>query len=230
MATLKEKLLAIQTELNAPKNRKNTFGGYSYRSCEDILEAVKPLLKKYKASIKLSDNIEQIGDRYYVRATAMFFHAEKVADKEEAAELIMAEAYAREPEEKKGTDPAQISGASSSYARKYCLNALLLIDDQKDPDTDEYKVETDAKAEKATKKTAKKEENPEEVPFETLISGPQMKTLQMLLKKADITEAKFNSIYGIQTMGELPANDYEDAVKKLETAIKYKKEGEKQDV
>ena len=230
MATLREKLMAIQTELNAPKNLYNSFGKFHYRSCEGILEALKPLLKKYKASIKISDDIEVKGERYYVHSTIYFYHAEKVADKDEAMDLIMAEAYAREADSKSGMDPSQITGTASSYARKYALNGLFLIDDAKDPDTDEFKAETDAKAEKATKKTAKKEEKAEEIPMDALISAAQLKTLQMLLKKADITVEKFNSIYEIQVMEELPASDYEDAVKKLETAIEYKKEGEKKNV
>ena len=104
-----EKLLAIQNELKAPKNRQNKFGGYSYRSCEDILEAVKPLLKKYKAIIRLNDRIEQIGDRYYVNAQAFFY------DVESEDGVTCAEAYAREPEDKKGMDAAQITGTASSW-------------------------------------------------------------------------------------------------------------------
>ena len=212
-----EKLLKVQTELKAPKNRRNSFGNYSYRSCEDILEAVKPLLAEVKAFIKLSDIIQQIGDRYYVNATAWF------VDCENDGEMISADAYAREPEDKKGMDAAQITGTASSYARKYALNALLLIDDAKDPDTDEYKVEQDAKAAKAMPKPKRKTDS--SVMDEFLNDG-QLKALEMLLEKAEIPVEKFNSIYGLTILSELPADKYDDAVKKLEAAIKVKVKGE----
>ena len=218
---LREKLLVVQTKLNAPKNRMNKFGGYSYRSCEDILEAVKPILAEVKASIRLSDSIEMIGDRIYVRATALFFHAEKIADKDESVELIMSEAYAREPDDTKGQNAAQITGTSSSYARKYALNALLLIDDAKDPDTDEYKVENDAKA--AKKAHSSKKDETDASALDAFVNDGQLKTIEMLLGKAGISVEKFNSIYGLAMISELPAEKYDDAVRKLEAAVVAKK-------
>ena len=218
---LREKLLIVQTKLNAPKNRMNKFGGYSYRSCEDILEAVKPILAEVKASIRLSDSIEMIGDRIYVRATALFFHAEKIADKDESVELIMSEAYAREPDDTKGQNAAQITGTSSSYARKYALNALLLIDDAKDPDTDEYKVENDAKA--AKKAHSSKKDETDASALDAFVNDGQLKTIEMLLGKAGISVEKFNSIYGLAMISELPAEKYDDAVRKLEAAVVAKK-------
>lgn len=122
-----QKLLAIQNELKAPKSQFNKFGGYSYRSCEDILEAVKSLLVKYQATIILQDKIELIGDRYYIKATARFIDAE-------SGETIETEALARESENIKGMQASQITGATSSYARKYVLGSLLLLDDCKDAD------------------------------------------------------------------------------------------------
>lgn len=212
-----EKLLKVQTELKAPKNRKNSFGNYSYRSCEDILEAVKPLLAEVKAFIKLSDMIQQIGDRYYVNATAWF------VDCENEGEMISADAYAREPEDKKGMDAAQITGTASSYARKYALNALLLIDDAKDPDTDEYKVEQEAKAAKTTPKPKKKVDDSD---LDKFINEGQLRTLEMLLEKADVSVEKFNSIFKLTVLSELPSDKYDEAVKKLEAAIKVKVRGE----
>ena len=213
-----EKLLTVQKKLNAPKNRQNKFGGYSYRSCEDILEAVKPLLAEVKATIKLSDVIVQIGDRYYVNAIAYFY------DIESDDGVISAEAFAREPEEKKGMDAAQITGTASSYARKYALNALLLIDDAKDPDTDEYKIEQDAKAEKAEKKkTSVKKDVVDASVLDEFVTANQLKVLEMLLEKAGITADKFNQIYNLAFISELPADKYDDAVRKLEAAIKAKK-------
>lgn len=130
-------LQKIQSELKAPKGQMNKFGNYKYRSCEDIVEAVKPLLKSYGASLTLSDEIVQIGDRYYVKATACLRDGVAVAhnDKIEMVPPICVTAYAREQESKKGMDEAQITGSASSYARKYALNGLLAIDDTKDADT-----------------------------------------------------------------------------------------------
>lgn len=126
-----EKLVKIQSELKAPKGQLNKFGGYKYRNCEDILEAVKPLLAKYNCTLKLSDKIQLIGDRFYVMATAII----KDEDNNTFEEVT---AYAREEETKKGMDASQITGAASSYARKYALNGLFCIDDTKDVDADEY--------------------------------------------------------------------------------------------
>lgn len=122
-------LTGVQAKLKAPKNQVNKFGGYKYRSCEDILEAVKPLLDECDATLTISDSIELIADRVYVKATATFKAGEEVES---------VTAYAREPISKKGMDEPQITGTASSYARKYALNGLFLIDDTKDPDTNEY--------------------------------------------------------------------------------------------
>lgn len=119
-------LQQIQQELKAPKNQRNNFGGYNYRSCEDIVEALKPILAKHGAAIVLSDEIVEIGGRVYLKATATL-----KTDKDS----ISATAFAREPESKKGMDESQITGASSSYARKYALNGLFGIDDTKDADS-----------------------------------------------------------------------------------------------
>lgn len=129
MGSLTEKLTSVQTELKAPKGQYNSFGKYKYRSCEDILEAVKPLLAKNGLSLVISDEIVNIGDRFYVKATARLTDGETT---------IEGSAYAREEESKKGQDGSQVTGTASSYARKYCLNGLFLIDDTKDADTDEY--------------------------------------------------------------------------------------------
>lgn len=224
---LKEKLLLIQTELNAPKSRTNSYGNYNYRSFEDICEAVKPLLAKHKAGLKMSDTIQQIGDRYYVEATAFFFHAEDMKDKDENADLIISYGYAREADDKKGMDAAQLTGSASSYARKYALNGLLMIDDAKDPDTDEFKKETDAKSDKA-KKPAKDDKKVDASDLDKYVTDGQIKTLEMLLKKADVTVDKFNSIMKINYIYELPVDKYDEAVKKLETAISVKEgKGEK---
>lgn len=146
-----EKLAAVQQELKAPKDKKNTFAGYSYRSAEGILEAAKPVLKKYEATITLSDEIVEVGGRIYVKATAKFIDAATNGVKVTSVEMtfsggVSVTAYAREAEDKKGLDVSQITGTASSYARKYALNGLLLIDDTKDADTDEYQKQTTGKA------------------------------------------------------------------------------------
>jgi len=129
--TLHERLVKIQQELKAPKSQYNSFGKYNYRNCEDILEAVKPLLEG--CTLTLHDNIQQVGDRYYVVAKVV------LSDGEDQIENV---AFARESEIKTGMDSAQITGAASSYARKYALNGLFLIDDTRDPDTqDNTKIE-----------------------------------------------------------------------------------------
>lgn len=129
------KLATIQKELKAPKNQFNKFGNYKYRSCEDILESLKGLLEKTKTSLKISDELVILGDRFYVKATATLYDLE-------SEEKIENTAYAREEETKKGMDGSQITGTASSYARKYALNGLFLIDDTKDADTNEYHKQT----------------------------------------------------------------------------------------
>lgn len=126
-----EKLNKIQTELKAPKGQYNSFGKYKYRSCEDILEAIKPFLTETKTVLTINDEIVFIGNRFYVKATAV------LADCENENSFIHNTAFAREDDSKKGMDGSQITGASSSYARKYALNGLFAIDDTKDADTDE---------------------------------------------------------------------------------------------
>lgn len=141
---INEKLLAIQSELKAPKGQYNSFGKYKYRSAEDILEAVKPLLAKYKALLILTDEIKVVGEEYtentktlrtYLSALAQFIDTE-------SSEVISVSAMAREPQTKTGMDASQITGTASSYARKYALNGLFCIDDTKDADTDEYHKQT----------------------------------------------------------------------------------------
>lgn len=128
--TFQQKVVAVQSELKAPKGQYNSFGKYNYRSCEDILEGVKPLLNKYGLYLKISDAVEMIGDRYYIKATATLSDADN---------CISTSAYARESLDKKGMDASQVTGATSSYARKYALNGLLCIDDTKDADSVEDK-------------------------------------------------------------------------------------------
>lgn len=167
-----EKLSEIQNELKAPKGQYNSFGKYKYRSCEDILEAVKPICKKYKATLVLSDEMVVLGGndygnkktiiegdnetttfealRYYIKATATLYDTEE-------EKSISNTAYAREELEKKGMDGSQITGTASSYARKYALNGLFNIDDTKDADTNEYKEQQEPKTINATMESSLRE-------------------------------------------------------------------------
>lgn len=131
-----KELITIQSELKAPKTQVNNFGGYKYRKAEDILEAVKPLLAKKKCTLIITDDIVMVGNRIYVKATATI--------RNEKGEVEEATGWAREEESKKGMDASQITGASSSYARKYALNGLFAIDDNADSDTtyDEHQQES----------------------------------------------------------------------------------------
>ena len=159
-----EKLMEVQTKLRAPKGQYNSFGRYSYRSCEDILEALKPLLAEVKAIVNVSDEVKLIGDRYYVEATAMFLDVE-------TGDSVVARALAREDETKKGMDLAQVTGSVSSYARKYALNGLFAIDDNKDPDS--------------TNKHGKDDDiNVNMTPVDKCISDKQLKRLYAIGSKA----------------------------------------------
>jgi hypothetical protein len=126
----KMSLAAIQAELKAPKGNFNSFGKYKYRSCEDIVEAVKPLLADHRCHLILTDDVVAVLDRVYVKATATIYKGTEI--------IGQSTAFARESLDKKGMDDSQITGTASSYARKYALNGLLAIDDTKDADTDEH--------------------------------------------------------------------------------------------
>ena len=145
-----EKMIQIQSRLNAPKNQYNSFGKYTYRSCESILEAVKPLLKEQGCYMVITDDIFSEGDRVYVQAVVTITDAE-------SGETIQNSAFAREDESKKGMDGSQITGTASSYARKYALNGLFLIDDNKDADTDENHIEREARTTKVEPKVEAKQ-------------------------------------------------------------------------
>lgn len=137
MKEVLQKLQAIQSELKAPKGQYNSYSGFYYRSCEDILEALKPIAAKNKCTVYLTDDITMIGDRFYVKATVTITDLE-------SGESLTNTGYAREELTKKGMDGSQITGTASSYARKYALNGMFMIDDTKDADTNEYRTQTTA--------------------------------------------------------------------------------------
>jgi len=182
-----EILNKIQKELKCPKNQMNTFGNYKFRNCEDILEAVKPLLGT--ATLVLNDEIVMIGDRYYVKATAILTDGNN---------KVSSTAFARESLDKKGMDVAQITGAASSYARKYALNGLFCIDDTKDADTTNT-------------------QNGNDVEY---ISPAEVSNLLDLLLGAKGTEASFVKFMKAESLEKILKKDYQKAVNTLKAAKK----------
>lgn len=174
-----EKLMNIQNKLKAPKNQYNSFGKYSYRSCEDILEGLKPLLEKYKATVTLKDEIKLIGDRYYLEATATLIDIE-------TGEILEATSLAREDETKKGMDLAQVTGSVSSYARKYALNGLFAIDDTKDSDTTNTHENSNEKIGNDTYKPNKSNEGG--------LTQPQLKRLYAIAYSCGYDKAKIEAM------------------------------------
>ncbi|MDI9934724.1 ERF family protein [Rhodococcus sp. IEGM 1351] len=197
--TIHSRLRAVQTELNAPKSQRNDFGNYDYRSAEDILEAVKPLLKQHELTLVVADDIDMIGDRYYVKATARVYD-----DKNNFMEVT---AYAREAADKKGMDAAQVTGATSSYARKYALNGLFAIDDSKDADSNEH--------------TAQRKSTPGPKPKASPnkpASDAQLNLLRTLMNRAGISaDAISAGIAKIHTSAEAS-----DAIEKMQAKLAEK--------
>lgn len=182
------KLNVIQLNLIAPKNQYNSFGKYNYRSCEDILEGLKPCLQETKTAVTVNDEIIQIGDRYYVKATATLFDCE-------TGESVSNTAYAREEESKKGMDSSQVTGATSSYARKYALNGLFCIDDVKDADTRDNRQE-EAKKQQKDEAETKELENMK-------ISKVKADVLHKRCTDENVDEAKVLELYKVSDFSEL---------------------------
>ena len=186
-----EKLIAIQSELKAPKSQYNSFGKYAYRNCEDILEALKPLLKEHKSTIYIADEIVTVLERFYIKATVTFIDAE-------TGEKIINTAYAREEECKKGMDGSQVTGASSSYARKYALNGMFAIDDTKDSDFTN---------------TTTKGDNPG-------LSEAQIKRLLAIASKVNISADDVKKVvaknFGVQDLRKMSKQQYDEICSRLE--------------
>ena len=184
-----KKLIEVQNKLKVPKSQYNNFGKYNYRNAEDILEAVKPILENAGATIFIKDSIELIGDRFYVKATVSFVDIE-------SGSIIETSALARESEEKKGMDSAQVTGATSSYARKYALNGLLLIDDTKDNDHDSMH-QTDNKEPKKEENKPNYDNKEKEEVIQKIVakigndSERKKKIIDMMKQKYDKTYSDF---------------------------------------
>lgn len=179
-----EKLRTIQQKLNAPKTKHNKFGDYDYRSCEDIFNAVKPLLEETGCVLTVTDEIERVGERYYVKATASLIYEGEKGEEYGMPERVYNVAYAREPEDKKGNDAAQITGACSSYARKYALNGLFLIDDVRDAD----ETNTHGKDEPEPKKTEPKKPEPKAAPVQKTVKDMVEEDLKRKVTKDEVQE------------------------------------------
>ena len=194
------KLMKVQSKLKAPKGQYNSFGKYSYRSCEDILEALKPLLAEVGAIVNVSDEIKLIGDRFYVEATAMFLDCE-------TGDSVVARASAREDESQKGMSSAQVTGSVSSYARKYSMNALFAIDDNKDADSTN---------------THGKDIKPNMTPVSGL-SEAQLKRLFAIGNKAgfkkDVVEATVKKMFGCEPK-DMTKDQYNTVCERLEKKVK----------
>ncbi len=193
------KLNKIQTELKAPKGQMNKFGGYKYRSCEDILEAVKPLLSEYACALPISDKVILVGDRYYIEATATLYDCE-------SGESFSVTASAREEENKKGMDGSQVTGAASSYARKYALNGLLDIDDTNDSD--------------ATNTHGKEDPQADMPPEERIDPGKkinkiQIEWLQNMIIETDTNVSKFLKAYDISVLEDMTIECFANEAKPM---------------
>lgn len=205
--TIYEKLTKVQEELKAPKNQYNSFGKYNYRSCENILEALKPILAKHGLFLMISDTMEHIGDRYYIRATCTISDGET---------HITNCAFAREEESKKGMDGAQVTGTSSSYARKYALNGLFLIDDTKDPDTDEYYRQAKGNATKQTSRTSAGSGKADKLVTESQLSRLYAIGGSKGYGKADIDKSIHKK--GKNSAKELTMAEYDELIAGIENA------------
>ncbi len=196
-----KKLINIQTELKAPKNQYNNFGKYNYRNCEDILEALKPLLNNNKATLMISDKIVNMADRFYVEATVKFIDIE-------TGEAVETTALAREEQIKKGMDGSQITGSASSYARKYALNGMFCIDDTKDADSRNNKEsQKESSFDKEKLKVAKK-----------------IQEVFAIAKQQGITEENINSfilkVFGKKTIMGLNEKELDTLIKRLKNKQK----------
>jgi hypothetical protein len=186
-----KRLQKVVAKLEVPKAQYNSFGKYDYRSLEDILEAVKPLLTEEGLSLIISDSIEVIGERFYVKATATIYD-------ENGKKIAEATAFAREAQTKKGMDESQITGATSSYARKYCLNGLFCIDDVKDADGGE---------------------KPKQQPQKWKMTDKQRGLMNALISKAGSDRDKIKNAYGVKSLNDLTQSQFDNLIEALNKKI-----------
>lgn len=187
-----EKLKVVQQRLVAPKSQYNSFGKYNYRNCEDILEGAKPILNEINVALVISDELVQVGERYYIQSKVKFIDCE-------SGESIENTAYAREEENKKGMDSSQVTGATSSYARKYALNGLLCIDDVKDADSRDNTIKNDQKT-----------------TDDQTIDAIKIKVINKELERTGIREKVILNTYKITKLEDMKTSHFADAMTKFE--------------
>lgn len=197
-----EKLLYIQSQLKAPKNQRNEFGKYNYRNCEDIQEALKPLANEVKAVVVTGDELVQMGDRFYIKATVQFMDCESEG-------VIKNTAYAREEFEKKGMDASQITGSASSYARKYALNGLFCIDDVKDADSQD----NTGNVKSSTPKVSGNKEQSQNKTVSQRISKKQIDELLAECDRIGKSEKAICVLYKIGKFADMDQKQYQSAMK-----------------
>lgn len=203
------KLVNVQCKLKSPKSQYNSFGKYSYRNCEDILEALKPLLDEEKAIVNLSDSVVLIGERYYIESTAKFIDAE-------TGEIVEVKGLAREEDSKKGMDSSQLTGSTSSYARKYALNGLFAIDDTKDSDTTNTHNKSDSKP-KQTSTNMNIKPNMQPMTESNLISEGRRKRMYAISNGKDQVKVKeIISKYGFASSKDVTNDKYNDICNEIE--------------
>lgn len=198
-----EKLMQVQQRLKAPKSQYNKFGDFHYRSCEDIQEAVKPILAEVKAVLLVSDEVVLIGSRFYIKASAVFQDTEN-------PEAITNIAYAREAEEKPKMDQAQITGSCSSYARKYALNGLFCIDDARDPDT--VQPVPQPKKQETVRPTQQTRQQPARPTQQKRITGEQIDTIMYEAARTGTELKKVLERYGVNQITELTQEQFQKAM------------------
>ena len=220
-----EKLLKIQSSISVPKNQHNKFGNYDYRSCEDILSALKPILQTHKCTVTVNEDLICIGNRHYIKATAALVDCG-------SGESVSNQSFAREEESKKGMDSSQITGTASSYARKYALNGLLLLDDVKDADTNENQQQSqNAKADKnqqqsrnaGANKNQQKSQNaagsnrdPKGGTQKKLIDKKTLEALRKRFKDNGVDEAKVCNAYKVSDLSQLSVSQHENITQHFE--------------
>lgn len=207
-----EKLQHVQEALKAPKNQYNKFGDYHYRNCEDIQEAAKPLLKEVKAALVVGDELVLIGDRYYIKATARFIDCESTDKVENTA-------YARESLDKKGMDASQVTGSTSSYARKYALNGLFCIDDVKDADNQDNTGKTPSKQGKTAGASGNGKSDK--------VTKAMIESVKSLIEKHSSKGLKMEKIlamYKIKDISDMTTDQYRDCMDKLKLYEKKEKQ------
>ena len=209
--TIYEKLLKIQSSISVPKNQHNKFGNYDYRCCEDILSALKPFLEETKCTLTVNDELVLIGERYYIKSTATLIDCE-------SGESIFNESYAREEESKKGMDASQITGTASSYARKYALNGLLLLDDVKDSDTNEnhqqsQSIKSNGNHQQSQNTGSNKDSSNG---MKKKIDKKTLEALRKRFKDNSIDERKVCSTYKVSDLSQLSVSQHENITQHFE--------------